>query len=324
MSKQVSDAQTTKASRLVAAIDSALTEYEKSEIPKGGQFGFRALLQTPYVVLENSNLMNNYEGFDMEFDIPFDDDTVANEAEFIIYNLSDSTVNKLKVGQSIVMSAGYGEGGSDTGVIFDGFISKVKTVREGCDRVTTIYALDDVKYTPQMMKEKTYASGVKASTILKDLLGKLGLPIEVFKPQRDHTYDSETKVEGSITENIKKYSDVCGVSTYIYKQRIYCRPIWDGDNLHFNVNVDTGMIGSPEPFEEENSSEKYTDKVYGYEVEMILQHRLATAGIVKVDSLNYSGEFRVVSGTHSYDGLSATTKFKCIEKIDTTIDTEDE
>lgn len=316
MSMRVLDApKETKASRLVTAIDTALAQYDKAELPKNAQFGFRAILQTPYVILENKNPDNDYMGFDMEFDIPFDDDAIANEAEFVVYNLSDSTANKFKVGNTICMTAGYG---NDTGVIFDGYISKVKTVREGVDRVTTIYALDDVKYTPQMLKEKTYAKGVKASTILKDLIDRLGLPVEVFKPQRDHTYDSETKVEGSITENIKEYSDVCGVSTYIYKQRVYCRPIWDGDNLHFNINANTGMIGSPEPFEEENSSEKYTDKVYGYNISMILQHRLATAGIVKVDSVNYSGEFRVTSGTHSYDGLSATTDFKCIEKIDTT------
>lgn len=308
-SRYIETKQQTKASRLITAIDNAFTKYEEAQLPKDSQFGFNAILQTPYVVLKNTD-------FDMEFDIPFDDDTVANEAEFIVYNLSESTRNKFKVGNSIAMTAGYG---TDTGIIFQGYISKVETVRDGVDRKTTIYALDDVKYTPQMMNEKTYSKGVKASTILKGLLSRLGLPIEVFSPKRDFTYDSETKIDGSIVENIKTYSEVCGVSTYIYKQRIYCRPITDGDNLHFNINSNTGMIESPEPFEEEKTSEKYVDTVHGFNITMILQHRLGTAGIVKVDSIDYSGEYRVVSGTHSYDGLSATTEFKCIEKISTTI-----
>ncbi len=296
------------ASRLIKAINMTLAE--TSEMPEKGQFGFKATLQTPTVILHNTD-------FDMEFNIPFDDDMEANEAEFIVYNLSDSTANKFKLGNSICMTAGYGE---DTGIIFQGFISKVKTERLGTDKVTTIYALDDVQYTPQMMKEFTYAAWTPASEVLRNLLEKTKLPVEVFEPQRDHVYEDELKIDGSIVENIKTYSDVCGVSTYIHKQKIYCRPIMDGDNLYFRVNSDTGMIESPEPFEEENENEEYTDIVTGYNVKMILQHRISTAGIVQVDSVNYSGLYRIVSGTHSYDGLSATTDFKCIENITTKVD----
>lgn len=295
------------ASRLLSAINMSFDTQIADNTDT--QFGFKAIFQTPAVILDSN-------GFDMEFEIPFDDDCIANEAEFVIYNLTQNTVNKFKVGNSVCLTAGYN---NDTGIIFEGFISKVKTVQRGADKITTINALDDVRYTPQMMSEKTFAEGTAASVILKDLLSRLELPIEVFKPQRDHTYDSETKVDGSIVDNIKQYSDVCGVSTYIYKQKIYCRPIWDGDNLRFNVNSSTGMIGSPEPFEEEKQNEEYTDTVNGYNISMILQHRISTAGIVKVDSRNYSGEYRITSGIHSYDGLSATTEFKCIEAINTSV-----
>lgn len=299
-------------SRMIKAIDLGFDNAQPKMSPDA-QFGFRAILKTNGVEISNESL-------DMEFDIPFDDDMVANEAEFVIYNLSWNTINQFKNGNPITMTAGYG---ADTGVIFDGFISKVSTKSEGVDRVTTICALDDVKYTPQMMSEKTYAKGTKASTILKDLLSKTGLQIEAFSPTRDYTYQDETKIEGSITENIKKYCEVCGVSAYVYKQRIYCRSLKDGDNLYFNVNSDTGMIDSPEPFEEETSSENYTDTITGYDVNMILQHRISTAGIVKLDSKSYKGEFRIKSGNHSYDGLSATTRFKCIDTIKTTIQKED-
>ena len=36
--------------------------------------------------------------------------------------------------------------------------------------------------------------------------------------------------------------------------------------------------------------------------------------------MNYSGEYRIVSGTHSFDGLLATTEFECINPIQTKID----
>ena len=299
-------------SRLIKSVNLGITNAQP-KMPDGAQFGFKATLNTNEVVLHN-------ESFDMEFEIPFDDDMLANEAEFTLYNLTTDTISKFKIGNTISMVAGYA---SDTGIIFDGFISKVKTVREGVDKITTVYALDDVKYTPQMMKEKTYAANTKASTILKDLLSIIGLPVAVFKPQRDYTYKDETKIDGRIIDNIKKYSEVCGISTYIHKQKIYSRSIKDGDNLSFNVNSDTGMIDSPEPYEEENQSENYVDKISGYNVSMILQHRISTAGIVNLDSIGFQGECRIQSGVHSYDGLSATTSFKGIVNIETQVEKEE-
>ena len=80
--------------------------------------------------------------------------------------------------------------------------------------------------------EQTFTGGVNASYILETLLKQLNLPIAVFQVQRDHLYDKDVSVKGSKTEAVKKYADVCGVSVYIHKQQIYCRPIWDGDNIH--------------------------------------------------------------------------------------------
>lgn len=298
----------THSSRLISAVDMALN-LRTSKIPENGQYIFNAILQTPKVVLKNDK-------FDMEFEIPFDDDMVANEATFTVYNLSDDTLGQISCGKSVCMTAGYGD---DMGIIFEGIIDKVKNSREGVDRVTTIYAVDDIKYTPQMMDEKTYSEGTKASAILKDLLSRTGLEIAVFNPLRDWTFEDETKVEGSIVDNIKNYSDICGVSTYVYKQKLYCRNLAEGDNLRFKVNSDTGMIDSPEQFDEERQSGDYLDRVIGYSVNMILQHRIGAASIITLDSNNVSGEFRVESGTHSYDGLSATTEFKCIDCVMTEI-----
>jgi hypothetical protein len=296
-------------SRMIKAIDLGFDNVAP-KMPEDGQFGFKCTIATNEVILNNDN-------FDMEFDIPFDDDLEANEAEFVIYNLSYGTANKFKINNTVTVTAGYGD---DTGVIFVGYISKVATKREGVDLITTINALDDIKYTPQMMSEKTYSSNTKASTILKDLLGKTGIDTASFSVERDYTFVDETKIEGSITDNIKQYSELCGVSTYISKQKLYSRSINKGDNLHFNINADTGMIGSPEPFEEERQHEQYIDRINGFEVQMILQQRITTGGIVNLDSYHYKGEFRIQGGTHEYDGLSATTTFRCIDKIVTTID----
>lgn len=310
MSERVfENGSTSSTSRLITALNLALSSENIAPAIPEGQFGFSAVIETDKTILDSKE-------FDFEFDIPFDDDTVPNEAEIKIYNLSQQTLNNFRKGNTLTITAGYG---ADTGIVLNGKISAVKTKHSGVDKITTVYVLDNADYEDLDIVEQTFTSGTTASYILKTLLEKLNLNIAVFEIQRDHKYDKDESVKGSITEAIKKYADICGVSVYIHKLQIYCRPIWQGDNIHFTVCAETGMIGSPEQFEEENTNEEYKDNVTGYKIQMLFQHRMATAAIVDVSSKDCNGSFRVSEGTHSFDGLSATTDIKCIENIVTEI-----
>lgn len=296
-------------SRLVDALHLALSNGDSTPAAPEGLFNFSAVIETDKTILSSKD-------FDFEFDIPFDDDTVPNEAEIKIYNLSQQTLNNFRKDNILTITAGYG---TDTGIVLNGKISAVKTKRSGVDKITSVYVLDNADYENIDIVEQTFTAGTAASYILKTLLQKLKLNIAVFEIQRDHKYDKDESVKGSITEAIKKYADICGVSVYIHKLQIYCRPIWQGDNIHFTICAETGMIGSPEQFEEENTNEEYKDNVTGYKIQMLFQHRMATAAIVDVSSKDGNGSFRVSEGTHSFDGLSATTDINCIENINTTI-----
>lgn len=309
MSERIFDGKSlSDTSKLISALNMVLNENPEGIAPPE-QFGFSAVIQTDKTELHSS-------GFDFEFNIPFDDDTVPNESTITIFNLSGNTVNNFKTGNELTVIAGYGD---DTGVVLKGKISAVKTKHSGVDKITTVYVLDNADYSNIDIVEQTFSGGATASYILKSLLERLKLNIAVFEVQRDHTYESDVSVKGSITDAIKKYAAVCGVSVYIHKLQIYCRPIWKGDNIHFTVCAETGMIDSPEPFEEENTNEEYKDSVTGYNINMLFQHRMATAAIVDVSSKDYKGTYRVCSGTHSFDGLSAITEIKCIENITTSI-----
>ncbi len=293
------------------ALSPSLPEVSKPD----GVFGFKCIIQTPEVIIYNQG-DNETDCYDMEFDIPFDDDMVANEGEIRIYNLSKNTSDKFKKGNSVAITAGYGE---DLGLVFQGFINDTKTKYEGTDTVFVIHALDGVSYDTSAVFEKTYAENTKASQILKDLLSATGLEIAEFQIQRDYTYKNTVTVSGGRADSIKKYSDVCGVSTYASRRKIFSKPIWLGWNTYFTISPQTGMIGSPEPCEESTRSEIYEDIFTGYNIEMLLQHRMNTAAIAHVKSKICEGDFRVVGGTHSYDGLSAVTKIKVMEKVDTII-----
>lgn len=282
-------------SALVKAFETWQTPYD---IRPDGVFGSLAIVRSGQVTVSSETL-------DLEFVVPFDDDMEPNEAEIIIFNLSDNTVNQLKKDAPISIEAGYK---GDTGVLFQGYISKIKTSYEGADRVTTIKALDDIK--DHSIQSLSFAAGTKASYILKELLNKTGIPIAEFKTRRDHTYKDSQTVDGDLMENIKKYATVCGISVYVSKGKIYARYIKEGDNLNFNVSVDTGMIGSPCAYTEEVNAEDFTETVDGYEVEMLLQHRLCAGAIVKLASKLANGTYRVCSGQHRFSQDEAVTKAK--------------
>ncbi|WP_302326281.1 phage protein [Enterocloster lavalensis] len=268
----------------------------------GGLYSHTVIIQTGDVTIDNEEL-------DCEFDIPFDDDTEANEAEIIVYNLSDLTIQNIKKDNPITVTAGYGD---DTGIIFSGLISKARSYYSDEDRVTEIHAIDQANLKERDLQNISYAGGTPASRILQDLVGMVGLPVAVFSLKRDHVYKDKATIDGGLMENICKYAGVCGVSAYICKGQIYVRHIQDGDGLDFALSADTGLLSLSE-FEEEQTAEDFKDTVHGYEITMLLQHRVTTASLINLQARNVSGAFRVREGSHSYDGTDFLTKVKAIE-----------
>lgn len=278
------------------------------DIPKG-LFGHTAIVECNGAKINSNDL-------DIEFKVPFDDDTEANEAEIKIYNLSKTTISAFELDKKITLTAGYG---NDTGVIFSGFVSKVATKYSGVDRVTTINAIDSMELKERKIESISYSKGTKASYILKDLIKKINLPLAVFEIRKDHTYKDAVTVDGELMSNVKKYAEICGVSAYILKSQIYVRYIKNGDNINFTVCEETGLIGSPDEFtEEEKSEETEADKdkekvtITGYKFKMLLQHRLTTAAIIQLKSRDVKGTYRVRKGSHSFNGTDFITEAEVI------------
>lgn len=260
------------------------------------------------VTIETGDVKISNEDLDLEFDIPFDDDTEANEAEIVVFNLTDTTISAMKKGAAISVTAGYG---NDTGVIFSGYISKKKTYWEENDKVTVINAIDNNGKQETEVQELSFGSGTKASTILKRLVERVGLPLAVFEIRRDHTYKDKVTVDGGLMENIKKYAQICGVVAYVCKSKIYVCPLTYGKHQIFYLTADTGLLSHSE-YEEDITAEDYADHVTGQDIEMLLQHQIQTGSIINLSAKNVKGDFRVREGSHTYDGDTFKTTVKAV------------
>ncbi|MNN38462.1 hypothetical protein D3C81_1524590 [compost metagenome] len=71
---------------------------------------------------------------------------------------------------------------------------------------------------------------------------------------------------------------------------MYVRNLKRGADSVFKLNKDTGMIGSPERFEDENSK--------GFNIKSQLQYRITTASVIDLTSQIFKGRVYVRSGSH--------------------------
>jgi len=258
-----------------------------------------------YVEVVTGNLKFNNADLDIEFEVPFDDDLEPNISEITIYNLSESTRNKLKLGEAISINAGYVE---DKGLILNGRINSISTTPLGADRATVIKVLDTYPFNVKKTLQRSYKGKIKADAILKDLTKALGLKVAVLKLPTNKVYDKGFSINGEVFKKIQDVANDCGASAYISRQQTYIRPITEGDNHRFILSPDTGLIGSPEYFENERKGVI----VKGYKAKSLLQHRMNTASIIELQSIVTKSKVRVKKGKHICKGNSFYTEVEAV------------
>ncbi|MFF0831029.1 phage protein [Brevibacillus sp. NPDC003359] len=236
-----------------------------------------------------NNMSFSMDHYAIEGTIPFDNDLLPNESEVKLWNLSKDTLNRIKRNDVLMINAGYR---GDVGVILHGFISRVITQRDGVDKITTINVLDSQDLSRRKVEDVAYASGTLGSYILKEMAKQLGLPIAQFQLNQDYRYDEGYTASGEVTEIISKVAADCGTSAFINKGKLYVRNLRKGADDVFSLSVDTGLIGTPEPFED--------DKFKGYMVKSQLQYRITTASVIDLQSKDFTGRMHVRSGSHQF------------------------
>lgn len=235
------------------------------------------------------DMLFNGEHLSIEGTVPFDNDTLPNESEIRIWNLTSSTTERIKRGAVVAVNAGYR---GDVGLILHGFASKVQTSWEGVDKVTTIYVLDTDDVSRRKVTDIAYTEGTLASYILKEMAGQLGLPIAQFELNQDYRYEEGYTASGEVTKIISDIAADCGTSAYVNKGKLYIRNLRIGGDDVFSLSQETGMIGSPESFEEEDFK--------GFRILSQLQYRITTASVIDLKSKLFEGRVHVRSGAHRF------------------------
>lgn len=229
--------------------------------------------------------------FDIHFLYRFDTDPEPNTAVIDIFNLSNDTINRFKKGSPVILNAGY-EG--DTGTLIAGDASIVRTFYEtsssGNERILRLEVGESTERWLSHTISKTYKPGSKASMIMADMLASFGLEIGALRLPEDKTYSNGRTFNGPLRNALRQIAEECGAKLHITGGAVFVQPLNQGNRIAFVLNSDTGLIDSPERVEDNNGIR--------WSVLSLLNYRIRPDSIIKIESRNTTGFFRVIKGEH--------------------------
>ena len=138
-------------------------------------------------IITVGGLIFDYEDLDVEFDIKCTDDNKSDTATIRIYNLSETTKNKIQANQAVTIDSGYRE---LHGVIFAGIVESVSTNRSDNDIVTTITASPNNRAYTNTPVNMQFKAGIKASEILKQLEKIIPFKVDIKELGKDTVYEN--------------------------------------------------------------------------------------------------------------------------------------
>ena len=264
-------------------------------------------------VLAGQKKFANYgeNALEIEFDVSFNDKKEPDVSTVTIYNLSDETINDIKRDGYIYLNAGYREMKNRANIL-TGEIEGIETTWEGLDKVTKITVGDGTKAWRKAELNKTYANGTKASAIMRDLANVMEYEIVEINPKNDLTYKLGKTIKGSASKSLTQLLKDTESKMFINKNRIVIRDQKKGYATGFVLNESTGLVGMPtlnkdesgdknEDFEKEKSKKKNKKEKKNWKVTCLLNPKIETDSIIKVESKTCNGTFRVISGKHTKD-----------------------
>lgn len=250
-------------------------------------------------------------GLDIDLNISFGDKEEPDVSEVTIYNLSDHSINEIEKQGYCVVNAGYKELGN-IGNVLSGDIEDVNTDWQGLDKVTKIKVSDGGKAWRTSELNATYEKGTKASFIMRDLANVMGYEIVEITPKEDKVYKLGKTIQGPCSNSLKQLVKDTNSKMFINKNRITIRDEKKGYDTGFVLNGETGLIGSPTLNKDDSGDKteargktkdkkKNKEEKKTWKVVCLLNPKIETDSIIKIESRSLNGTFRVISGKHTND-----------------------
>lgn len=245
---------------------------------------------------------NDY--IDIEFNTSFEYKEDPNEVEVKLFNLSNDTINNILPNTPIIVNAGY-EG--DIGTIFTGYVVTCVTNWDKTNKITTITGFDASDNYLNQYISKSYAPGITAQEIIRDLVRVVGMSIGEINLNDNLQYPNGRSIIGKLRDILKEIVQIdCNTNLQIRDGLILIRDHGEGIQTGVILNKDTGLLERPETLKPDIGEDEKIQATH--RVTCLLNYRIKTFSALRIETQQLSGNFIVLSGSHS--GASRKGDFK--------------
>ena len=141
----------------------------------------------------------DYDELDVEFEVKCTDDNKSDLATIKLYNLSETTRQKLKLNQDVSIDAGYRD---IHGVIFNGIVESISTSRDENDFITTIEATPNNRAYANTIINRQFKAGIKASEVIKQIGTMCNFTMDIKELGKDTVYPNGKVFSGRLSNVI--------------------------------------------------------------------------------------------------------------------------
>lgn len=243
-------------------------------------------------------------GLRIVFNVTKTTDASTNTARVTIYNLSNDTHSKLKVGEVLILQAGYRDGNSPAPILALGTIRSVVREVRTPDRLSVIDLEDGLRELRQARTSVTYPEGASAVTVLQDAITALGLPAYPLPEITDREYVNGLAFAGPVKKLLGIVTKKLGLEWSVQTGKVLVVPKGStGEVEAVLLKAQTGLVSYPERLQEQSQELSAQDdpKPSGWKVLSLLLPAVVPGGTIRIESETVTGDFRVEEVTHTGD-----------------------
>jgi hypothetical protein len=242
-----------------------------------------------------------YPDLEMSFEVNFDTKSDGNVGNIKVYNLSKETIRLIKKNAVLSLKAGYKD---DIDYIFIGVVASATTKWKNPDKETEIIIGDHTDAWLNTTINQTWRKGIQASKVIKDVVAVLPLEIGKIEIPEDKSYPKAKTFSCTCKKALEELAADLSLKLHVNKGKIYLRSEDKGTEQIVILNKDTGLIGSPQ---EISTTDAKKDK---YKIQSLLNYRIESDLVLKVESNTINGYYRVEQGKHFLSGDDFLTEIE--------------
>lgn len=212
----------------------------------------------------------------MSFAIEKTSESNANTAKINIYNLNPTHRQQFEEKDLImIFEAGYNGLDSERleGILFQGNISKSKTLKNGPDFITAIEAGDGEKALMEDHFEKSYKSGTFLSSVIDDIKKTFSVAGGIIEDLGSEQLVNGGAFSGKVRDILDNITKKMGLEWNVQNEELHIRkPRTTKDNLAIVLGPTTGLLQIPIKRED------------GIEAVSFLNPKIVPGSTVKIES----------------------------------------